>query len=521
VLVEEDGITGRPFSLTPGHTNGFSRVFMAKAHAIHLDTFVDRDQTELWLLGILSHRGPLFGTERSLAPDSSLLRGMGSAFLEYRVPFAVRWSLQGRVSFDLQHREDEFQDQPEGYFSDVNRDYVIQDEERFPEGRLRRVEHRGYRQEGQLRLRYSRSFGEVLRELRLLLGFSWEYDWLPHYAYGQNFKDDLRQPSIANHDGIELTQVGKDRLVLAPYLQGELNLLSGLWITAGLRVDHYTDFGTTVNPRGALVWQPRHGFTAKLLYGRAFRAPTFRELYDKSTLSQDRGRYIRGNPSLEPETTHTVELAVQWAPWEHIDLRLTTFYIQTDDVIDITRTYVLGIMDVINYPGVRMLGAEGEILLRLDPRRYLMANVSWIDRSQLGDGIEGYESQPERRFVECELVDLPRWRANVLAIFAIGERVSLGGRYSYTGASRGNARFEYEVQSLYFERHASHEAGLHVIVSLLPQRLDLISTVNTAFGSIPVAIGFDQSLQAAAFGFDQNHVPLSRLSLWLGLEARL
>ncbi|MCX7676257.1 MAG: TonB-dependent receptor, partial [Alteraurantiacibacter sp.] len=46
-------------------------------------------------------------------------------------------------------------------------------------------------------------------------------------------------------------------------------------LTAGLRYDHYSDFGSTLNPRLALVWQTTERLTTKLMYGQAFRAPSY------------------------------------------------------------------------------------------------------------------------------------------------------------------------------------------------------------------------------------------------------
>ena len=56
-------------------------------------------------------------------------------------------------------------------------------------------------------------------------------------------------------------------------------LLQDIWqieenwtLTSGLRYDHYSDFGSTFNPRISLVWQSTEALTVKLLYGTAYRA---------------------------------------------------------------------------------------------------------------------------------------------------------------------------------------------------------------------------------------------------------
>ena len=81
-------------------------------------------------------------------------------------------------------------------------------------------------------------------------------------------------------------------------------LPSDWYLTAGVRHDQYSDFGGTTNPRLALVWDTAYNLTSKLLYGQAFRPPSFSELYN---INNPVGQ---GNPNLKPETNQSVELAL-------------------------------------------------------------------------------------------------------------------------------------------------------------------------------------------------------------------
>ncbi|MEO8348485.1 MAG: TonB-dependent receptor, partial [Acidobacteriota bacterium] len=56
------------------------------------------------------------------------------------------------------------------------------------------------------------------------------------------------------------------------YVQDELQVTPSLAVIAGLRHDSYSTVGSSVNPRAAIVFNPSPSSTAKLLYGRAFRA---------------------------------------------------------------------------------------------------------------------------------------------------------------------------------------------------------------------------------------------------------
>ena len=99
----------------------------------------------------------------------------------------------------------------------------------------------------------------------------------------------------------------KEEALYATY-DGRFN--DNLSYTAGLRLDHSDDYGSTTNPRLGLVWRIpnktlRH-WNVKLLYGEAFREPSIFELTDE----------FRGNRNLTPEEIKTTELVSQmnWQP---------------------------------------------------------------------------------------------------------------------------------------------------------------------------------------------------------------
>jgi outer membrane receptor for ferrienterochelin and colicins len=111
------------------------------------------------------------------------------------------------------------------------------------------------------------------------------------------------------------------------YLQDEWQLAPDWTLTGGIRSDHYSDFGTTTNPRLALVWEAGYNVTAKLLTGRAFRAPSFAELYNINN------PVALGNPNLRPETIATVEAALAWRPSATLTLSGNAYRYQMHDII--------------------------------------------------------------------------------------------------------------------------------------------------------------------------------------------
>lgn len=117
------------------------------------------------------------------------------------------------------------------------------------------------------------------------------------------------------------------RTVKYLYAQDEWRIAEDWALTAGIRHDRYSDFGSTTNPRLALVWDASLELTAKLLYGRAFRAPSFNEEYSINN------PVARGNSNLQPETNKTIEAAFSWQMRKDTQVNLNFFRYDMDDII--------------------------------------------------------------------------------------------------------------------------------------------------------------------------------------------
>ena len=116
------------------------------------------------------------------------------------------------------------------------------------------------------------------------------------------------------------------------YVQDEWTFQRDWTLTTGVRHDRYSDFGGTTNPRVALVWDASLTLTGKLLYGRAFRAPSFTETYSINN------PVARGNRELKPETIDTLEGALQWQAAADAQLKLNLFSYRMKNIIRATDT---------------------------------------------------------------------------------------------------------------------------------------------------------------------------------------
>ncbi|MBI5889113.1 MAG: TonB-dependent receptor [Nitrosomonadales bacterium] len=156
----------------------------------------------------------------------------------------------------------------------------------------------------------------------------------------------------------------QQRQVSYAYVQDEWRFSPDWTFTAGVRHDQYSDFGGTTNPRAALVWEAAYNLSAKLLYGRAFRAPSFNELYGINPVAN-------GNPNLGPETIGTSEAAVSWQVNQDLQMNLGVFRYDAKDIIRLVGGYFT------NIGGVHGSGAELESVWDIDRGVRLTGNYSF------------------------------------------------------------------------------------------------------------------------------------------------
>lgn len=174
-----------------------------------------------------------------------------------------------------------------------------------------------------------------VRDHKISLGTGYHYGQVYKTKEEKNFGFDPAT-GLPILPGSPLVDVSDTPLVFLPEGRRENThvFLQDIWhfardweLTAGVRYDHFSDFGDTTNPRLALVWSARRNLTFKALYGEAFRAPSFSE-----TRVQSNPAFL-GNPSLKPEQLKSYELAVNYKPTFDLTLDFNVFHYQWDDVI--------------------------------------------------------------------------------------------------------------------------------------------------------------------------------------------
>jgi iron complex outermembrane receptor protein len=123
---------------------------------------------------------------------------------------------------------------------------------------------------------------------------------------GAEFRDNFKldQGTIVIADGTVLFDDNRSSHDSALFFEDQYTVNSKLLLNAGVRLDRYQGFGSTTNPRLALIYKPEEKTAIKLLWGTAFRAPNAYELYFSSDI-------FVANPLLEPEKIRTGEIVVE------------------------------------------------------------------------------------------------------------------------------------------------------------------------------------------------------------------
>ncbi|MDM7955795.1 TonB-dependent receptor [Blastomonas sp.] len=151
-----------------------------------------------------------------------------------------------------------------------------------------------------------------------------------------------RTPSAGIPIDADRTIVSAFAEVAAP-LVGAANAVAGierLDLSAAVRAERYSDFGTTVNPKIGLAWQPSGGVMVRASAGTSFRAPALFEVRDAPRISNTQLPAIGGgnrqvislgggNTNLDPETARSLTVGATITPPTMPGLSFEATFFQT------------------------------------------------------------------------------------------------------------------------------------------------------------------------------------------------
>ena len=209
-------------------------------------------------------------------------------------------------------------------------------------------------------------------------------------AVGYEFRrEELANPGMPGQDtgnvvGIGYSVAFGSRNVNALYAELYAPLLRNFEVTAALRYDHYSDAGSTVNPKVGVKWTALPSLVLRGTWQTAFRAPSLYETgstgagFGQSSvdpvrcpvtgLPADCGSTLGlgllvGNPDLKPETSTTYTVGAIWEPMPGLSAALDYWNIRVDGRITTSNEPVI-VRDTNDLPGIPN---SGTILYTLNP----------------------------------------------------------------------------------------------------------------------------------------------------------
>jgi iron complex outermembrane receptor protein len=255
----------------------------------------------------------------------------------------------------------------------------------------------------------------------LRLGAGFRYEEITT-SESRNFGYGVPLPAVVNGTLIDITGTrfvylpDTHRSIWSAVAQDEWQFADNWQLTAGVRYDHYSDFGGTINPRAALVWDINEQLTSKILYGKAFRAPNFSEQGNQNN------PVIVGNKQLKPETINTVEWAIDYRPFSSLRTVVNLYYYEIENLIAIPP----GSVTFQNSGNQNGYGTELEWNWQVAEQWNIIGNYAW-QNARSGNTNSRVTGVPEHHiYTAIRWQFLPKWQLQP-QINWVGGRTRLSG----------------------------------------------------------------------------------------------
>lgn len=276
------------------------------------------------------------------------------------------------------------------------------------------------------------------------------------------------------------------------YVQDQFPLFAGIKFTAGLRYDDYDVYGDTVNPRLGLNVPISDNNHLKLLYGSAFRAPSY---YESNT--RPAGGLVP-NKDIEPEELETFEAEYCFQLGD-LTGRINAYYTVIDDLIKTVK--VPGGNTKKNYYDIESYGTEGELKYIYAQNRHSVTINGFLNHSEDSD--------------HQEILYVPNYGAVLILDDKWFDSFTSNIQVKYVGRMK-KANIYNSDGSLMFD------------VDEIPDSISVNLALNYRYRNLTIKAAayniFDESLVSPvsstlnALGEVQEDYPYARRSFMIGLE---
>jgi len=221
------------------------------------------------------------------------------------------------------------------------------------------------------------------------------------------------------------------RDIVYGYLQDLITLNDSVDIALGLRVDDYSDLQTQFSSRAAVVYRADQKTIFKVLYGSAFRAPTFTESYHNGHIN-----FRAGDENMRPERTDTFELQAIYSPNLNNKISLNAFYAQLYDVIDIEDDFRT-ITGYENFQDRTSKGVELEYFYRSRAEHDFYLNASYVDTTyrRPRDTFMKDGEVFDKLQIDGSMPDISKWMLKAMYIYSPIAQLSFGTSWRYESAT--------------------------------------------------------------------------------------
>lgn len=259
---------------------------------------------ELFGKYIDQRRGPFIGIGNALNDESI------QDYTEYFLDFRYHQQLSSKINFSGKIYIDEFKTKnyweilPEGAIPG------------YPDGLLGSPTTKNQKIGAEIELEF-----QLTNTNKLLSGIHFEHQSQFAVTHTTNFNPNTFAP-LGTYSDISDTGNWNDsqnRDIAAFFLQDIWDINKQLRLILGARYDRYSDFGDSTNPRASVTWEFMNDLNLSASYGKAFRAPSFAELYNINNPS------IVGNSELNPEKIETFEISIHGKITKRNQFKVTGF----------------------------------------------------------------------------------------------------------------------------------------------------------------------------------------------------
>ncbi len=204
-------------------------------------------------------------------------------------------------------------------------------------------------------------------------------DWLPHPLHQVTFGNELRWDLSGSQ------YFGRHRgYSISPYIQEEWTVLTGVRVSAGVRLDRHVFIGenidTRISPKFGLNVRPAESTALRVSAGAGFRAATVFEKYIRADYS---GFNVIPNPDLRSERSWTWDAGVRQSLPGDARLDVSVFQSEYRDMIEPAVNF-LGTIQFQNFVRARIRGIEASVESWWWNRRIgAEANWCWMDPREL------------------------------------------------------------------------------------------------------------------------------------------